>query len=85
MKIEIPSPLSLAIDKAKKYKNREKRKWLGPVVLDSYGGESNRAYFFALEGSPPRAYLIAQTHKVIWIDGSTERVKIFDALTGWEE
>lgn len=34
------------------------RKWVGPLVYDSYGSESNRIEFYVFEGSPPRGVIV---------------------------
>jgi len=68
------------IRKAKELNNTEKRRWLGPVKLDSYGSESNRAQFYVLEGSPPRGYIIANALGVVVRYGGTgELLKRFYA------
>ena len=55
------------------------RRWLGPVHLDSYASPDNgwRASFWALEGSPPRGFVIETAQVVIAIDMLGDRKRVY--------
>ena len=65
------------VERAMKAGNAEKRKWLGPVFLDSYGGESNRVEFYALEGSPPRGFIVAVSGFAVRLDSQGKRLRTY--------
>ncbi|MBI4220655.1 MAG: hypothetical protein HY682_10955 [Chloroflexi bacterium] len=64
----------------------EDRQWTVAGHVDSYGDPDNRVEFHVLEGSPPRAFIIAwrrssgQVRRAVALDSSGKRLKAFSSL-----
>lgn len=70
--------LQEAIEKAKLLGSQGKREWISGNKLCSYGSNTNSVEFFILEGSPPRAYIIAiEGLHVTLLDAHLNEVKTF--------
>lgn len=65
------------LEKAMRYNNRENRKWILAGHADSYGGIQNRVSFYALEGSPPRGFIIDFKNYTIRLDMQGQHRKVF--------
>ena len=66
-----------ALERAMAKANPDGRRWLRAGHVDSYEGESNRVEFWALEGSPPRGFIIFRVG-----DGTTWRYDEWGRLIG---
>jgi len=71
-----------ALERAMARDNPEGRQWLRGGHVDSYGGESNRVEFWALEGSPARGFIIFRiSDGTAWrYDGYGKRIATFTAF-----
>ena len=71
-----------ALERAMARDNPEGRQWLRGGYVDSYGGESNRVEFWALEGSPARGFIIFRiSDGTAWrYDGYGKRIATFTAF-----
>lgn len=65
------------LDKAKRYRNEENRRWLRAGHADSYEEELNRVAFWVLEGSPAKGYIIEKRSGCIRLDASCRVIKRF--------